>query len=96
MKLEFVDSAQQELDAISREPREFTHPIPSYQVLASQTNLEAEQNLETCFTTEDLSFKNAKSNMASTSTSAAVESESEDHDFTDVESEEEEGEEDAE
>ena len=31
-----VDSAQQDLDAISREPQEFTHPIPAYQVLASQ------------------------------------------------------------
>ena len=33
-----VDSAQQYLDAISREPQEFTHLIPVYQVLASQSN----------------------------------------------------------
>ena len=28
-----VDSTQKELDNISREPHEFTHPIPAYQVL---------------------------------------------------------------
>ena len=59
----------------------------SYQVLASQTNLEVEQTLGLIHTEQ--SFRNAKANMASASTSAAVDSESEDHDFTDVESEEE-------
>ena len=33
-----VKSAQQDLDAISREPQEFTHHIPAYKVLASQSN----------------------------------------------------------
>ena len=35
-----VDSAQKDLDAISREPHEFTHRIPAYQVLANQSNQE--------------------------------------------------------
>ena len=38
----YVDSAHQELDDISREPHEFTHHVPAYQVLAGQTNQEAE------------------------------------------------------
>ena len=33
----YVDSSQIELENISREPHEFTHPIPAYQVLASQS-----------------------------------------------------------
>ena len=41
-----VDSAEQELEKISREPHELTHPVPAYQVLASQSNQEAEQTLE--------------------------------------------------
>ena len=86
-KTKSVDSAQQELDNISREPHEFTHPIPAYQVLASQKNQEVEQTLGLVHTNQ--SFRNAKANMASASTSAAVESESEGNDFTDVESNEE-------
>ena len=31
----YVDSDQKDLDAISREPHEFTHHVPSYQILAS-------------------------------------------------------------
>ena len=34
----FVDLAQRDLDNISREPHEFTYPVPAYQVLASQSN----------------------------------------------------------
>ena len=69
-----VDSAQQDLDAISREPQEFTHPIPAYQVLASQSNQQAEQTLGLVHTEQSL--RNAKASMASASTSAAPNSES--------------------
>ena len=65
----FVDSAQQDLDAISREPQEFTHPIPAYQVLASQSNQQVEQTLGLVHTEQ--SMRNAKANVASASTSAA-------------------------
>ena len=64
-----VDSAQKDLDVISREPHEFTHPIPTYQILASQSNLEAEQTLGLVHTEQSL--RNAKANVASASTSAA-------------------------
>ena len=40
-----MDSTQRELDNISREEHEFTHPIPAYQVLTSKSNSEAEQTL---------------------------------------------------
>ena len=90
----YVDSAQKDLDAISREPHEFTHPVPSYQILASQSNLEAEQTLGLVHTEQSL--RNIKANMASSSTSAAIESDPKDHDFTYADSEEEEREEDAE
>ena len=80
---------RRDLDNISREPHEFTHPVPAYQVLASQSNQEAEQTLGLVHTEQ--SFRNAKANMASSSTSAAVNSDSEGHDFTDVETEEEDG-----
>ena len=89
-----MDSAQKYLDAISREPCEFTPPVPAYQILASQSNTEAEQTLGLVHTEQSL--RNAKANMASTSTSAAIESEPEDHDFTDADSEEKERAEDAE
>ena len=89
----FIDSAQQDLDNISREPHEFTHPIPAYQVLASQTNQEAEQTLGLVHFEQY--FRNAKANMASAST-AAVDSDSDGNDFTDIDSEEEKEEGDAE
>ena len=88
-----MDSEQQDLDAISKEPQEFTHPIPAYQVLASKSNQQVEQTLG-LFHTEK-SLRNAKSNVASTSTSAAIDSEPENQEFTDADSEEE-NEEDAE
>ena len=40
-----VDSTQKDLDSIFREPHEFTHLVPTYQILASQSNSEVEQNL---------------------------------------------------
>ena len=83
-----VDLAQQELDNISIEPHEFTHPIPAYQVLASQTNLEVEKTLGLVHIEQ--SFRNAKANLASTPISVVVESESEGNDFTDIDIEEEE------
>ena len=89
-----MDSSQKDLDAISRETHEFTHPVPAYQILASQSNLEAGQTLGLVHTEQSL--RNAKANMASASTSVAIESEPEDHDFIDVDSEEEEREKDAE
>ena len=82
-----VDSAQKDLYAISREPHEFTHPIPTYQVLASQSNQEVEQTLGLVYTEQSL--RNAKANVASASTSVASNSESEERDFTDVESDKE-------
>ena len=82
MDAKSVDSAQHELDNISREPHEFTHPVPAYQVLAIQSNQEAEKTLGLVHTEQ--SFRNAKSNMASTST-AAVDSDSDGNEFTDIE-----------
>ena len=82
-----VDSAQQDLDAISREPQEFTHPIPAYQVLASQSNQQAEHTLGLVHTEQSL--RNAKANVASASTGAIIESEPEDQEFTYADSEEE-------
>ena len=85
-----VDSAQQDLDAISREPQEFTHPIHAYQVLASQSNQQVEQ-IQGLVHTEQ-SLRNAKASVASASTNAIIESEPEDQEFTDDDSEEEDGE----
>ena len=82
-----VDSAQQDLDAISREPQEFTHPLPAYQVLASQSNQQAEQTLGLVHTEQSL--RNAKASMASASTSAAPTSDSEERDNTEEETDEE-------
>ena len=75
---------------MSREPHEFTHPVPTYQVFASQSNQEAEQTLGLVHTEQ--SFRNAKANMGSALTSTVVDSDFEDHDFTDADREEEEGE----
>ena len=75
------------LDAISREPQEFTHPIHAYQVLASQSNQQAEQTLGLVHTEQSL--RNAKASVASASTSAAPNSESEERDNTEDESDEE-------
>ena len=83
----FVDSSQKDLDVISREPHEFTHPNPAYQVLASQTNLEAEQTLGLVHSEQSL--RNAKANMASALTGNDIESESERDDFTDASTDEE-------
>ena len=85
--IKYVDSAQKDLDAISREPHEFTHPVLTYQILASQSNQQDEQTLGLVHTEQSL--RNAKANMASASTSAAIDSEPEDQDFTDADSEEE-------
>ena len=86
----FVDSTQQDLDAISREPQEFTHPLPAYKVLASQSNQQAEQTLGLVHTEQSL--RNAKASMASASTSAAPNSESEERDNFEDESDEEDAE----
>ena len=69
-----VDSTHMDMDNISREPHEFTHPVPAYQVLASQSNQEAEQILGLVHTEQY--FRNAKENMASASTSVVVNSDS--------------------
>ena len=53
-----IDSAQKELDNISREPHEFTHPVAAYQLLASQSNQEAEHTLGLVHSEQ--SFRNAK------------------------------------
>ena len=58
-----VDSAQQDLDVISREPQEFTHPIHVYQVLESQSNQQAEQTLGLVHTKQSL--RNVKASVAS-------------------------------
>ena len=60
-----MDSAQRELDNISREPHEFTHPVPAYQILASQSNLEVEQTLGLVHTEQSL--RNVKASTASAS-----------------------------
>ena len=82
-----VDSAQQDLDAISREPQEFTHPLPAYQVLVSQSNQQAEQTLGLVHTEQSL--RNAKASMASATTSAAPTNDSEERDITEEETDEE-------
>ena len=82
-----VDSAQKDLDVISRESHEFTHPIPAYQILEIQLNQQAEQTLGLVHTEQSL--RNAKANIASASTSVAIDNEPEDQDFTDADSEEE-------
>ena len=82
-----MDSAQQDLDVISREPQEFTHPLPAYQVLASQSNQQAKQTLGLVHTEQSL--RNAKASMASTSTSTAPNSESEERYNSEDESDEE-------
>ena len=64
-----------DLDAISREPQEFTHPLPAYQVLASQSSQQGQQTLGLVQTEQSL--RNTKASMASTSTSAAPTSDSE-------------------
>ena len=84
-----VDSTQQDLDAISREPQEFTHPIPAYQDLAIQSNQQVEQTLGLVHTEQSL--RNAKASVASSSTNAEIDSEPEDQEFTNVDSEEENG-----
>ena len=60
-----MDSTQQKLDNISREPHEFRHSIGAYQVLASQSNVQAEQTLG-LFHTEQ-SLRNVKALMDSRS-----------------------------
>ena len=82
-----MDSTQKDLDAISTEPHEFTHPNHAYQVLTSQTNLEVEQTLGLVHSEQSL--RNAKVNMASASTGNDIESESERDDFTDASTDEE-------
>ena len=77
-----VDSTQKDLDAISREPNEFTHPNPAYQVLASQTNLKVEQTLGLVHSEQSL--RNAKANMVSASIGNDIQSESERDHFTDA------------
>ena len=81
------------MDNISREPHEFTHPVPAYQVLASQKNQEAEQTLGLVHSEQY--FRNEKANMASTSTTA-VDSDFDGNDFTYIDYEEEKEEGDAE
>ena len=82
-----MDSAQQDLNAISREPQEFTHPLPAYQVLASQSNHQAEQTLGLVHIEQSL--RNAKASMASATTSAAPTSDSKEKDNTGEETDEE-------
>ena len=60
-----VDYAQGELDNNSREPHEFTHPVPAYQILASQSNIEPKKTLGLFYTEQSL--RNAKASMASES-----------------------------
>ena len=81
-----VDSALQDLNAISREPQEFTHPLPAYQVLARQSNQQVEQTLGLVHTEQSL--RNAKDSMAFTTTSVAPTSDSEERDNTEEETDE--------
>ena len=74
-----VDSAQGDFENIFREPHEFTHPIPAYQVLLSQSNTEAEQTLGLVHSEQSL--RNAKASMASAFIAAIDESE---EDFDEV------------
>ncbi|KAK1365850.1 hypothetical protein POM88_041411 [Heracleum sosnowskyi] len=80
MELTFQENYQQTLDSISLDPETFTHPVPAYQVMAQQGNVEAERSLNLIHTTA--SMQRAKDALTNLSPAAAT---SGDFDFSDDE-----------
>ncbi|KAK1385868.1 hypothetical protein POM88_023603 [Heracleum sosnowskyi] len=79
-ELTFQEHYQQTLDSISLDPETFTHPVPAYQVMAQQGNVEAERSLNLIHTTT--SMQRAKDALTNLPPGAA---ESGDFDFSDDE-----------
>ncbi|KAK1384072.1 hypothetical protein POM88_021807 [Heracleum sosnowskyi] len=64
-ELSFQEHYQQTLDSISLDPETFTHPVPAYQILAQQGNVEAESTLNLFHTTASMmSAKDALANLS--------------------------------
>ncbi|KAK1355602.1 hypothetical protein POM88_048858 [Heracleum sosnowskyi] len=63
-ELTFQEHYQQTLDSISLDPETFTHPVPAYQVMAQQGNVEAERSLNLIHTTASMQrAKDALTNL---------------------------------
>ncbi|KAK1384574.1 hypothetical protein POM88_022309 [Heracleum sosnowskyi] len=76
----FQEHYQQTLDSISLDPETFTHPVPAYQIMAQQGNVEAERSLNLIHTTA--SMQRAKDALTNLPPGAAA---SGDFDFSDDE-----------
>ncbi|KAK1394492.1 hypothetical protein POM88_013548 [Heracleum sosnowskyi] len=64
-ELSFQDHYQQTLDSIFLDPETFTHPVPAYQILAQQGNVEAESTLNLIHTTASMMrAKDALANLS--------------------------------
>ncbi|KAK1379096.1 hypothetical protein POM88_025840 [Heracleum sosnowskyi] len=64
-ELTFQEHYQQTLDSISLDPETFTHPVPAYQIMAQQGNVEAERSLNLIHTTASmLRDKDALANLS--------------------------------
>ncbi|KAK1383977.1 hypothetical protein POM88_021712 [Heracleum sosnowskyi] len=77
-ELTFQEHYQQTLDSISLDPETFTHPVPAYQIMAQQGNVEAERSFNLIHTTA--SMQRAKDDLTNLSPGAAASS---DFDFSD-------------
>ncbi|KAK1373001.1 hypothetical protein POM88_029194 [Heracleum sosnowskyi] len=65
-ELTFQEVYQQTLDSISLDPETFTHPVPAYQIMAQQGNVEAERSLNLIHTTASMQrAKDALTNLPS-------------------------------
>ncbi|KAK1388301.1 hypothetical protein POM88_016479 [Heracleum sosnowskyi] len=63
-ELTFQEHYQQTLDSISLDPETFTHPVPAYQVMAQQGNVDAERSLNLIHTIESMQrAKDALTNL---------------------------------
>ncbi|KAK1381169.1 hypothetical protein POM88_027913 [Heracleum sosnowskyi] len=80
-ELTFQEHYQQTLDSISLDPETFTHPVPAYQIMAQQGNVEAERSFNLIHTTA--SMQRAKDAMTNLSPGAAA---SDEFDFSDNDS----------
>ncbi|KAK1397670.1 hypothetical protein POM88_007533 [Heracleum sosnowskyi] len=64
-ELTFQEHYQQTLDSISLDPETFTHPVPAYQIMAQQGNVEAERTLNLIHTTASMMrAKDALANLS--------------------------------
>ncbi|KAK1372214.1 hypothetical protein POM88_028407 [Heracleum sosnowskyi] len=69
-ELTFQEHYQQTLDSISLDPETFTHPVPAYQIMAQQCNVEAERSFNLIHTTA--SMQRAKDALTNLSPGAAA------------------------